>query len=475
MHRKPLPAVVGFTIIQYRPGTDTMPKATDDAFARLPAVIADAANRNRNEAETRHKIIDFILHDLLAWPRNRVAVEENIHPGFADYILKKNVNGDPLVFVEAKKEGLYFELPLPRNLDETSSYIGIKKLLTDPNVKAAANQVRTYCADTGCEYACITNGHEWIFFKTFEKNVRWDSLNALVIRRLEFFEREYTRAVNSLSFLAITDRSALPGILGSMPPRDRSLFYPKEKIAAYSHPITANKFASRLRPIANFYFGVISDNDTEFMTRCYVSDRDYASTYAGMRMLIHDSLSPYFQQFSVQQLDDAEDGGRLRGRLEAGLRSEQRGEVLVLFGGKGSGKSTFIKRLLHHKPPAWLGKHSVIAIVDLLATPEEHSLIDDFVWMGIIKSLDTDSVMQADRDTLLKQLFQDRFEVAEKQTLAGLDPASPIYNLQLRTFYQAPEAQASGNTAGAGRAVQCLPQKRGIARARYVLARYARS
>jgi hypothetical protein len=383
--------MAAFTIIQHSAGG---PKRchrapTDDAFSRLPAVIADAAKRDRNEAETRHKIIDFILHDLLAWPRNRVAVEENIHPGFADYILKK-ANGDPLVFVEAKKEGLYFELPLPHNPDETSSYIGIKKILTDSNIKAAANQVRTYCADTGCEYACITNGHEWIFFKTFEKNVRWDSLNALVIRRLEFFELEYTRAVNSLSFLAITDRSALPGILSSMPPRDRSLFYPKEKIAAYSHTITANKFASGLRPIANIYFGVISDNDTEFMTKCYVSDRAYASTYAGMRTLIHDSLSPYFQQFGVQQIDDAEDGGGLRGRLEAGLQSEQRGEVLVLFGGKGSGKSTFIKRLLHHKPPAWLAKHSVIAIVDLLTTPEEHSLVDDFVWMGIIKSLDTE-------------------------------------------------------------------------------------
>jgi hypothetical protein len=409
-----------------------MPEATleNDAFSTLPTIIADAANRNRNEAETRHKIIDFILHELLAWPRNRVAVEENIHPGFADYILKKT-NGEPLVFVEAKREGLYFELPLAHNADETSSYIGIKKLLTDSNIKAAANQVRTYCADTGCEYACITNGHEWIFFKTFEKNVRWDSLNALVIRKLEFFEREYTRAVNSLSFLAITERSALPGILSSLPPRDRSLFYPKDKIAAYAHTITANKFANKLRPIANIYFGVISDDDAEFMRRCYVSDRDYASTSAGMRALIHDSLSPYFQQFGVQQIDSAEDGGQLGGRLEEGLQREQRGEVLVLFGGKGSGKSTFIKRLLHHKQPVWLGKHAAIAIVDLLTTPEEHSLIDDFVWMSIIKSIDSDSVMQAHRDTLLEELFQDRFEIAKKQTLAGLDPASPAYNLQL--------------------------------------------
>jgi hypothetical protein len=108
-----------------------MPQATtnDDAFSRLPAIIADSTNRNRNEAETRHKVIDFILHDLLAWPRNRVAVEENIHPGFADYILKK-ANGDPLVFVEAKKEGLYFELPLPHNADETSAYMPQAEMFT---------------------------------------------------------------------------------------------------------------------------------------------------------------------------------------------------------------------------------------------------------------------------------------------------------------------------------------------------------
>jgi len=409
-----------------------MPETTvgDDAFSRLPGVIADAADRTRNEAETRHKIIDFILHDLLAWPRNRVAVEENIHPGFADYILK-NANGDPLLFVEAKKEGLYFQLPIAHNASEMSSYITIKKLLTNDTIKAAANQVRAYCADTGCEYACITNGHEWIFFKTFEKNTRWDSMSALVIRRLEFFEREYTRVTNSLSFVAITERSALPTFLSSTPPRDRTLFYPKEKITAYSHSITANKLASKLRPIATNYFGVISDNDSDFMSRCYVADRDYASTYSDMRNLIHDSLSPYFKNFGVQQLDDGEDGGKLSGRLEAGLRGEPRGEVLVLFGGKGSGKSTFIKRLLHHKPPAWLSNHSVIAIIDLLSTPEDHHIIDDVIWSGIIKSLDTDGVLNSARATLLEQLFQDRFDVARKQDLAGLDPASTVYNIKL--------------------------------------------
>ena len=54
------------------------PTAGTDNLEELGRVIADAAGRDRNEAETRHKIIDFILHNFLAWPRNRVAVEEMI-------------------------------------------------------------------------------------------------------------------------------------------------------------------------------------------------------------------------------------------------------------------------------------------------------------------------------------------------------------------------------------------------------------
>lgn len=56
--------------------------ASTDNLDALARIISEAASRDRNEAETRHKIIDFVLHDFLTWPRNRVAVEENIHPGY---------------------------------------------------------------------------------------------------------------------------------------------------------------------------------------------------------------------------------------------------------------------------------------------------------------------------------------------------------------------------------------------------------
>ncbi len=403
---------------------------THEVMEALEALILESKDRALNEADTRHRVIDFIIHDFLSWPRNRVSVEEHVYPGYADYILKKN-NDDAILVIEAKKEGVFFEIPVAYNSNETSCFINIKRLISDQSISAAINQVRNYCFELGCEYACITNGHEWIFFKTFEKGKKWDNLQAFVVRNLHFFLKEYTKAVNQFSFTSVIENSSLPTLLTSAPPKDRSIYFPKEKISSYAHPITSNRLATRLRPIAKKYFGIIADGDRDFMDNCYVSQREYQGTFDGMRSLIKDSLSPYLQEYGIQQLEDTGKGGQLGGRLARNLKNKRASDVLVLFGGKGAGKSTFIKRLLHHNPPRWLKDRAAVAIVDLLNTPEDIEIIRKFIWDSLVNSFDTNSLLNADRETLLSELFKDRFDIAQKQNLAGLNSNTEAYNLTL--------------------------------------------
>lgn len=405
-------------------------KGTQEVMKALEALILENNDRISNEAETRHKVIDFIIHDFLSWPKNRVSVEEHVQPGYADYVLKKS-NDDAILVIEAKKEGVFFELPVAYSNSETSCFISIKKLVTDQNINAAITQVRSYCFELGCEYACITNGHEWIFFKTFEKGKKWDSLQAFVVRNLQFFLKEYTRAINQFSFIAVTENTSLLTLLTSAPPKDRSIYFPKEKISSYAHPITSNRLATRLRPIAKRYLGVIADGDRGFMDNCYVSQREYQGTFDGMRSLIKDSLSPYLEEYGVQQLEDTGKGGQLGGRIAKNLKNKRASDVLVLFGGKGAGKSTFIKRLLHHNPPRWLKDRAVVAIVDLLNVPEDIEVVRKFIWNSLVTSFDTSSLMNSDRQTLLTEIFSDRFEIAQKQNLAGLGRDTEAYNVTL--------------------------------------------
>jgi hypothetical protein len=407
--------------------------ANDEVFEELKDLIRAEGLRDRNEAETRHKIIDFVLHRVLTWPRNRVEVEEYIRPGYADYVLKKP-NGDPIILIEAKREGDFFTVPRAYDSAETYTYIGLEELLTDDSIREAITQVRRYCVDVGCEYAAITNGHEWIFFKTFERSRRWDTMRGLVLRRLGFFEAEYTKAVNGLSFTSITEQSSLSSLLTSNPPKDRLIFYPRERVASYSHPVTANRLAPYLRPIVQQYYGVISDDDPEFMNRCYVSQRDYDSTLTGMRSLIQDALTPYLRSFGVKQLSETEEGGQIGEKITKAIKRNQRGQVLVLFGGKGAGKSTFIKRLLHHQTPQWLRTHSVVVILDLLKVPEDAAIIRETLWSKLVEELDTLELLKSPRDELIRALFRDRFQVAERQELAGLNSDSEAYNTRLNSL-----------------------------------------
>ncbi|WP_458789587.1 hypothetical protein [Yoonia sp. MH D7] len=416
-------------------------------------------NGDANEAQTRHEVIDTVLHDILAWPRALTKVEDYIAPGFSDYVLTKP-NGDLLFFVEAKRAGKQFTLPFPHKKGETHCYMPIKTLLSDETICSVMKQVRGYCMDTGCEYGAVTNGNEWVCFKCFEKGKRWDQLKALVIRGPDFFIDDEIKSKNVFSYIAITEHSSLSTHLASAPPKDRQVYVAKDRIAAHSHPINSNRLATTLRPIANSNFGVIEDHQIELMDRCYVADRGFTQVLTGMRSIIRDSLTPYFQEYGVEQLEDTGKGGAFGGRLTKNIKNVRGGEVLILFGGKGAGKSTFIRRLLRHTPPKWLKENSVAAVVDLLNVPEERSKVYFEIWRRLVSDLDTEQLLNAPRDTLLNHLFQDRFAIASKQELSGLPKAGELYNDRLNSLVS--EWKKDHKYCAERLAVNCIENGKGV-------------
>lgn len=252
-----------------------------------------------NEADTRHQIIDVVLHEILCWPRSSVSCESYINPGYADYVLLGRRERN-IIFVEAKKTGVFFQLPVTLNDGNRSQFISIKTLLTDPAISKAVCQVREYCLNVGCEYAAITNGLQWVFFKTFARDEDWRQLQAFVIKGLEYFDSDFIDATNKLSYSAITSRASLVELFGDLRTDHRPRYFPKESIVAYDHEVTSNHLAPSMRPLIERYFGRMNTSDSDFVEKCYVNSRAYRSSEINVKQLIDDSLSPYFRNYNVK-------------------------------------------------------------------------------------------------------------------------------------------------------------------------------
>lgn len=387
------------------------------------------STRDLNEANTRHQLIDPLLHDVLGWPRNRVLCEEFIKPGFADYVLVRP-DKTPILFIEAKREGKYFEIPQSLIAKGNFAYIKVSTLLTDETSAAAINQVREYCLTSGCEYAAVTNGRQWIFFKTFQVSQDWRDVRAFVVSSLEYFSKHFVEAHNHFSFDAIVDNASLRRLFLDGTIANRELFYPKDKIGAYDVLVDSNPYASSLRPIADKYFGAIDPHDAQFMEHCYVSDREYDTAFVNAKRRIEDAITPFLKQFDIRDFRANDKGGSFGTRISKSLTGVRPADVVVLFGGKGVGKSTFLRRLLIHRPPHIIEKNGIVILIDLLDVPPNKEDIQGAIWNGIARALDSNEILSGPRDGLC-ELFSDRYSQAKNQELYGLDPTSETYNLKL--------------------------------------------
>lgn len=399
----------------------------------IRALAQQHRSRSLNEADTRARVIDTVLHDVLDWPKGNVKRELSVHPGYADYVLQNAASQAALV-VEAKREGIFFSLPKQgATVLGKPDYMSVRTLLTDASTRDALIQARSYCLDIGCTFGCITNGHEWVVFRAFEPGTDWKSLRAFVIPSLDAMDAAFTSVFNALSFKCVSYDGSLNALISRTPLENRETYRAGHDIPVYTRTIDSNRYVQYLRPIATRFFGQIDASETELMNECYVSDSNYESAFRSAEALLTDSVTPFLESYGIKDTKNDEGGGHFGNRIEKTVTRGPRADVVVLFGGKGIGKSTFLRRLLYVRPPQIIKKNAIVVLIDMLDTPEDKKLIDAHLWQELITQMDVNHVLQGSRDQLLA-LFEDRYEIAKKQDLYGLAEESPEYNKALNAL-----------------------------------------
>jgi hypothetical protein len=387
-----------------------------------------------NEAETRFKVIDEILEKVLKWPKLATSVELKVEGNRADYVLKNKANR-PILVIESKKTGVYFEIPSSINITKNFQKITIDKLLTDENIRNAIIQVKEYCEDLLCQYGAITNGIVWIIFKITPTNQKpWKKLPAFVIKNLQFFEEDYTTAINLLGYTSVIELNSLQNNIGVNKKSYSEIFFPKQQITAYDSPVNSNKYAGSLTALSRKYLGPIPFADSEFMNRCYVSNKGhYDELQRNVHGFLYDSLTPYFKNQGFSEFSDDKAGGAFGNNIVKTIKQENLDNVMILFGGRGSGKSTFLKRFLFHIRPAEINMYSEIALVDLIDSSQTTETLTNEIWERVRVGIDKDKLHSASREDIL-DLFKSEFDTYKRQILFGLSEDSDDYQKLTREF-----------------------------------------
>ncbi|HPJ81897.1 MAG TPA: hypothetical protein PL103_06735, partial [Saccharofermentans sp.] len=376
-----------------------------------------------SESDTRVKLIDRILKEVCLWPESGLSREDHVESGYTDYQLK--VRNSQLIVVEAKREGLSFTLPVGA-ATRSPSLSGA--LLTDPNVKDAINQVRQYCDDEGIKFAIATNGYAWIIFRAIRDDMSWKQGRARIFPTLEHIQEHFVEFWNLLSYNAICEGS-LDSEFGRITTSSRKLERVIDRLFNADIPLQRNRLHYQLQPLVKFIFeDIASQDDIDLLRSCYVHTKSLRVVAEDLDLVITDTIPKnvaFVGTLPVKQTD--KDTGLFGEALEVGVR-ERKGELYLLLGGIGSGKSTFLKRYERLIAYEFLTKNAYAFHIDFLQAPLNISELEDFVWNIILEELRTKyEAEQLEERKFIKNIFKDKLRNLERTALRGIKKHTEEY------------------------------------------------
>ncbi|WP_081991290.1 ATP-binding protein [Inquilinus limosus] len=330
----------------------------DQAFEKLMSIKSEffaAISERPNESDTRLKIIDRLLFEVLGWKRDSVFTEPYVaSKGYIDYLLTIGERRGAIV-IEAKRVGLLE----PETKSVEMSYVSLSGPVVRPMIDGV-RQALAYAMDKGVALAAVTDGEVWLFFKASRTDGKPPlEGKGILFPKFESIVNNFARYMELISPGAAIDRrniahmNSAEGLIVEGSEQQFCVFNPEEARMKTRDPL-ANDAALLF---SQFFSRLSDEQDREMLRDCFVETNESRKADLELQKIIQKVLN------NIQQINTGH-GGALQAEIERAITS-QKSETVLLIGNKGSGKSTFIDRFFNHVLPLGIRDKCVVANVDL--------------------------------------------------------------------------------------------------------------
>jgi len=338
--------------------------------------------RSRNEATTRLHLIDRLFFECLGWQHEDCAAEERVNGKYIDYSFRCP---ECLLVVEAKKEGVYFGLPVGKSRQKQDI-----RFFRDnfPKVYKAIEQATSYCQSHGTPYGAVCNGHQLIIFVASRTDGR-PPLNGKVLVFDSFPNLQE-------NFLLVWECLSKPGIVSrhlSIELQDVSIAPVPEKlskgITGYPGFKRRNDLQTDLQILGELFIEDmasqgINDNEQDFLKECYC-ESGALSQYATI------SKDILRARYSAILQDQTEGPSLVPVTTKKGLSPDFLAKSLsrrpiLLIGDIGVGKTMFIKNLYQAREPEVFA-NALVFYIDFGHKPTLEKDLRTFIESEIVTQL----------------------------------------------------------------------------------------
>ncbi len=362
-------------------------------------------NYDLSESDTRSKILDKILIDILGWTEYDIEREGWVRAGYFDYELKTSAFQ---FVIEAKKNFSKFKLPLNGNEVKLKTiYTGNKEVI---------DQIRQYIFERGLAYGVITNGTQFIigqFSNTQGRN--WKEQKCIFFQNIEDLKKNFDKFYDLLSRQSVTKYGKLKidktSNISKTIVKDHSL---KRK----NYELVRNQISQQLIPIINKVFEEIYNTETlegkQILQDCYVENKDVKKYNSELGFIFADNPPTFDTRIlPVQNTENTQH--QLKEQIFTNINVLP--DPIILIGTAGAGKTTFIKYFTDVLLTKKNKKNRPLVYLDFRLYTSQTIRDTRFIYANIIKQLENEyPELNLSKFNVLKTIYKNEIDKKKQGT-----------------------------------------------------------